>query len=344
MADFVDFLIVGDPHCDGLPSFLPDDLRKNAFRMVVEQAIDYCVQHDIRHMIWLGDVFNGYPPAMDAMRTVIELDQRMHEEGIQLYIIDGNHGFVKKGETSLSLLSSLSRMGKIHAKIYTGDGAVEDVEGVCVAFLPWPHKDVSHLDRPSLVCAHVDRAGAKLANGRVMEGAEDFPLGEHTWVIGHNHTPQNLFVGAPLPLRWGDHNRRRFWHVRMNVNTGRGKRKSVLIDNPYNLEDLYVESDSDLLALDERTENTWTRLLLGRDMLGRSREIQKAYERVVCQPVPHDGQGEGEDGSPAATVPVTVDKETFADHFIESKIQEEGMDEERIKVLRELVQEAKLSV
>lgn len=341
MSVGVEFLVIGDPHKDGEPSFLPDDLRDSAFKQVSDQALSYCLEHGIKRIIWLGDVFHSYPPSLKAQEQVIEIDNELAEHGIQLYIIDGNHGYVRKGHTSLNLLKRLADMRKMNAKIYTSDTTIEEVEGEDVAFMPWPNKDISMLTKPSLIFAHIDKPGAKLANGHVMEGIEDFDMGEHEWIIGHNHTPQPYYCGAPLPLRWGDTNKRRFWHVRFK--NGKAKKRSVLIDNPYNLEDYYANTEEELAVLDTRESNTWTRLFLGGPLLSQSKEIQDKYPRVVCKPVPKkvfiDGNTESnievsEDGNF-----VFMDETQFEKDYLSRKADESGFSSKEKELMNSMLKE-----
>lgn len=341
MSIGVEFLAIGDPHKDGEPSFLPEELRENAFKMVSDQALTYCLEKGIKRIVWLGDVFHSYPPSLKAQEQVVEIDNELAENGIQLYIIDGNHGYVKKGHTSLSLLKCLADMRKLNAKIYTSDTTVEDICGEDVAFMPWPNKDISMLKKPSLIFAHVDKPGAKLANGHVMEGIEEFEMGEHEWIIGHNHTPQPYYCGAPLPLRWGDTNKRRLWHIRFK--DGKAKKKSVLINNPYNLEDHYASVEEDLKPLAERADNTWTRLFLGGELLSQSREIQNKYPRVVCKPIPRqaiisEDVGDEVEVSEEGNF-IFMDEAKFEKDYLARKADENGFSNMQKALMKEMLEE-----
>lgn len=220
---------IGDLHFDKLLNLIPNiNIIINKFlRSLLTQAV--ANKQDVA--ILLGDIFNYMNASEQATRlflkTLVEF-----QDLIDIYVIEGNHGYKRSGTGSLSMLSMLEEFALVNVTFVTQPIA-RIVKGVPLVFLPYPYtsvQDVAKKDYPAfrgmlvdiglseesieqadslgadlescfnnaIGFGHFTRSGSIQDNGTSAKGGSEHikELDCKHYIVGHLHTPQVLGTKA----------------------------------------------------------------------------------------------------------------------------------------------------
>lgn len=196
-------LLVADLHLTANPEH---EYRWRLFDFLEDQ----CHAEQVKTLVILGDLTDAkdYHPASLTNR-VVEQIMRLRKVVPEIFILQGNHDYLKAGESYFDFLSYLP--GVYFASELT---LSELDDGPAVAMLPhtknpakdWAGLDLSHYN---YVFIHQTISGAVASNGQVMEGEQLPDLS--TWgkiYSGDIHVPQVIgpveYVGSPYHVHFGD--------------------------------------------------------------------------------------------------------------------------------------------
>ena len=162
----------------------------------------------------LGDLTDAkdYHPA-GLTNRLVEAITVITWLGVDVYILQGNHDYLRKGHSYFDFLNHIPRVRFISTM--TDDGQAKG-DGPLAFFLPhtrepakdWAGFDFSHY---SYLFMHQTISGAVASNGQEMEGEEmpDFRVkGGPKVYSGDIHVPQVIkgveYVGSPYHVHFGD--------------------------------------------------------------------------------------------------------------------------------------------
>lgn len=192
----------------GLKRFFPVDADKKQFTEVNKIAA-HAMESGIRHIFINGDISDK--PRLDES-TLIELVKFFAAHpGLTFYYILGNHDFAQVGRTAIDVLEVFTQIGALqNLKIYRTP-TIEKIDGVNVAFVPFPYHEAPAHKGPLLIMAHAEKKGAIGDYGQPLKSeslwlkyeAQDFVFS------GHIHTRQQVgknfvFNGAPYAKTFGE--------------------------------------------------------------------------------------------------------------------------------------------
>jgi DNA repair exonuclease SbcCD nuclease subunit len=203
------FLLVADTHHTSNPR---DEYRWGLFPWMRDQV----KRRGIKAVCFLGDLSDAkdFHPSSLVNRMAFEI--RELSQLCRVYMIPGNHEWLKRGEEFWRFLSLVS--DRVHYMTQPSDDPHLDPDGPIVRFLPFtktPAADWAGMhtfEDYDYVFMHQTVKGARASNGDEMEG-EDVPL-EKLLTAGHVfsgdiHVPQSFaknaqYVGSPYHVHFGD--------------------------------------------------------------------------------------------------------------------------------------------
>lgn len=294
MAELV---VIGDLHEEGVPAIVPEPLRSQAVGRVLDQAIAYCREHGVNHLVLLGDLYETPHPAPDSYLPLLG---RAHatRDWLQWHAINGNHDYLDISHNALNHLVKLVGLGLLNNfSIYLQPTAIQ-LDKLRLVFLPWPHKRSPLLVKvpPSLVFAHVPRAGVTSDTGYVFEANEDndWPLGSHFWLLGDVHKAQRgkqyEFPGTPLQTSFFERKTRHFCHVKARPQHAQHGRLTVISEHihivpPYTLHRAAAATVAELEQLTRyNPSEQFVRLVVPPELYSERASITKRFSNVVVVP------------------------------------------------------------
>lgn len=192
LGAMLSFLTIGDLHLDRLASIFTNHLELQFG--LIEQAIQFAISKQIKHVFFLGDIANSPKLSLEAslhlLRFLVKYDKQLN-----LHFILGNHDYNRIGVHSLVLFEYLSKCMFQTVVIHSQPDSMGRVN-----FLPFPHHLA--LSEGSINIAHIERNGAQMDNGFTITNGID-PDG-NWWISGHLHTKQKIgktwYPGTLYPL------------------------------------------------------------------------------------------------------------------------------------------------
>lgn len=185
-------VVTADLHLGGMGRVLQDSINKQITE--IHKVYKYALENGIKHVFIPGDL--SHLPRLDehALISLITLFLT-YDDHINTYYIMGNHDVAHRHSTALDLLKAISEGGMFKRfKVYSTP-ALEKIDGVDVAMIPFPYTEVIKDKRPPLVFAHIETVGALGDNGRPLKTGheDDFKRVPGDFIIsGHLHHHQYL--------------------------------------------------------------------------------------------------------------------------------------------------------
>ncbi len=211
MTSVLRAISTSDWHLQAYERYFPDGSALDRQMNEIKKPYVYAREQGIEHVFMPGDLSDV--PRMDE-RYLIALIAffKSVDDHITTHYIIGNHDHLKVGRTSIDVLNSLVNHGFLkRLKLYYQPKRIK-IEGVPVTFMPFPHTKQPK-DRPSLVFAHVETAGAIGDNGHPVRssGKHNIVRVDGDYMIsGHLHTRQyikssrTLFNGSLTQRNFGE--------------------------------------------------------------------------------------------------------------------------------------------
>jgi len=217
--------ILNDTHCGTRNS--SEIFLNNADDFYSETLFPYLLEHDIKHIVHLGDYFDNRKfinfKALNRNRHSF-LD-KLREYGITMDIIPGNHDVFYKNTNDLNSLKELlgHYMNEVNIVMKP---TVMDFDGFKFGLLPWitpENKDESMDFIANCKCdwlgAHLELGGFDMMRGIQNHGGMDHKIFSRFERVlsGHYHTKSTqdniTYLGTQLELFWSDAHDPKFFHV-----------------------------------------------------------------------------------------------------------------------------------
>lgn len=252
-------IVTSDWHLMGMTKVLrtPTELQIQE----IHKPYAYALEHSIEHMFVPGDVSDV--PKMDDHELIALVTLLLsYDDHINTYYILGNHDVESVRKTSMDVLRVMSENGMFKRFHLFFQPKVLAIDGVNVAFMPFPHVDVPQCRKPPLVFAHIETAGAVGDNGQPLrtkaEGLNRQP-GDFVF-SGHIHQHQVLkakrivFPGSLYQKNFGESLPKGFMEFGAKYSNGELQVRHKFINSRPNfvLENITIreQSDWDLLQAD----------------------------------------------------------------------------------------------
>lgn len=87
------------------------DLIGNATRRALVRVIDLCLDEQVDALLLAGDLYDGDQTSMKTARFLAEQLRRLHEAGIRVFVIRGNHDALSRISKELTLPDSVKLFG-----------------------------------------------------------------------------------------------------------------------------------------------------------------------------------------------------------------------------------------
>jgi DNA repair exonuclease SbcCD nuclease subunit len=258
MSKYLHFLAASDFHVGGMLKVLVDPLKWQIRE--INKVYQYALANSIKHLFVPGDL--SHTPTLTYEELVALLTLLLTYDGsINTYYSLGNHDVESVKKSSMDLLKVLADSGFFKTfKVYKQPEVVK-IDGVNVAFLPFPHLKVPESSKPPLVFAHIDTEGAIGDNGRPLKGGHDSELirqpGDYI-ISGHLHKHQLLkkkrilYVGSLYQTNFGESFPKGFLECKAKYVDGKLKVKYEQINNnqDFILDTKIISSNEDWDSLD----------------------------------------------------------------------------------------------
>ena len=277
-----------DWHLDGgLVRFFPLTALEKQFAEL-EKIFVYAVENDIHHIFMPGDLSDKARLSEATFIALVALLMK-YDRYITFYYSLGNHDVAHVGKTSLDVLKVFADAGAFKNVHLFTTPEVMDIDGVDVAFVPFPHTKAPKTDRPKLVFAHVEEAGAmgdygvplKHATMKLLRDKRDYVFS------GHLHTHQILkaarmaYNGAPYQKTFGESPNKGFIEFQSKYQDGKILVKQNFVDNKpgFRLDTLKIEASEDWDKL-EKGEHVFYRVYLGEGVVA-PKNITMEFPNIV---------------------------------------------------------------
>ena len=172
------------------------ELIGNATRGAFVRVVDLCLEEQVDALLLAGDLYDGDQTSMKTARFLAEQLRRLHEAGIRVFIIRGNHDALSRITRELTFPDTVKLFGG-RADIVTVERADSAfpvaIHGVSFA---QPHAAESLLPRyrgptegaVNIALMHTSLAGASGHDPYApCSVAELQAAGFHYWALGHVH-------------------------------------------------------------------------------------------------------------------------------------------------------------
>ena len=253
--------ILNDTHCGIRNS--SDVFLDYAEQFYSDVFFPYCVEHNIRHIVHLGDYYDNRKfinfRALNRNRN--HFLKPLRDLGITMDIICGNHDTYYKNTNDLNSLKELlgHYMNEVHI---VHKPTVMDYDGLNMALIPWicPENEKETLefikgcDAP-IVGGHFELTGFEMAKGIENKHGMDATLFNRFEMVlsGHFHTKSSKdnihYLGSQMEFFWNDAHDKKYFHV-LDTET----RELTAVNNPLTLFNRIYYNDVETDYLNYSTE------------------------------------------------------------------------------------------
>jgi len=259
-----------------------------------KQFFPYCVKHDIKHIIHLGDVFDTRRhvtvKTLNYIRT--KFVATMEAAGITMHVIPGNHDVAYKNTNDLSAVSEylFCFPNSIHVHM---SPVVLNFDGLDVALVPWitdSNRDECinfiNTSPAHILMGHFEISGFKyIANSSIKShGLAADAFSRYDMVLsGHYHTKSSrgniTYCGSQYQFNWSDVDDKKYFHV-LNTET----RALHAVQNKHKLFYKFYYDDALQIDLDnpefKRIKGCYVRVIVvkKRDYLAFDKYIDRLKE------------------------------------------------------------------
>ena len=172
------------------------DLIGNATRRAFVGIVDLCLDEQVDALLLSGDLYDGEQTSMKTARFLADQTHRLHEAGVRVFVIRGNHDALSKITRELTLPDSVTIFGGRASAVALerGRGAVPvTIHGISFA---QPHAPESLLarfrppvaDTLNIGLLHTSLGGADGHDPYApCEMADLQRAGFRYWALGHIH-------------------------------------------------------------------------------------------------------------------------------------------------------------
>tara|TARA_R110002167_G_scaffold13992_1_gene57252 strand:+ start:7429 stop:8490 length:1062 start_codon:yes stop_codon:yes gene_type:complete len=193
-----------------------------------EVFFPYCVEHNIKEVLHLGDFFDhrkyvNYKVLEHAYEAFIS---KLYEYDMTMDIIPGNHDVYYKNTNTLNSLTQV--LGQYSDRIHIHmDPIDKDFDGLSIGFLPWMTQD-NHdqcmefiaKSKSSILVSHLELKGFEMGKGLPVasHGLNTSLFSRYEMVLsGHYHTKSTkdniCYLGTQMELTWSDAGDPKYFHT-----------------------------------------------------------------------------------------------------------------------------------
>ena len=285
--------ILNDTHCGIRNS--SDIFIDNAEKFYTDVFFPYCVEHNIRHIVHLGDYYDNRKfinfRALNRNRN--HFLKPLRDLGITMDIICGNHDTYYKNTNDLNSLKELlghymNEVNIIHKP------TVMDYDGLKMALIPWlcPENEKESIDfiqscKADIVGGHFDIIGYEMLKGIKCEHGLDRSLFKRFEMVmsGHFHTKSSQdnihYLGSQMEFFWNDAHDNKYFHV-LDTET----RELNAIRNPHTLfhRIYYDDSKHEYMDYDlDQVENKFVKIVVinKNDLFTFDRFVDRIQNRKI---------------------------------------------------------------
>jgi len=245
--------ILNDTHCGIRNS--SDVFLDNAEKFYSDVFFPYLVEHNIRHIVHLGDYYDNrkFINFRALNRNRHHFLKPLRDLGITMDVICGNHDTCYKNTNELNSLKELlgHYMNEVHI---VHKPTVMDYDGLQMALVPWicAENESDNIDfiqncKADIVGGHFDIIGYEMMKGIKCEHGLDRSLFKRFEMVmsGHFHTKSSQdnihYLGSQMEFFWNDAHDKKYFHV-LDTET----RELTAIHNPHTLHHRIYYDDSQM--------------------------------------------------------------------------------------------------
>ncbi|WID99669.1 DNA repair exonuclease (plasmid) [Bosea vestrisii] len=172
------------------------DLIGNATRRAFVRLVDLCLDEQVDALLLAGDLYDGDQTSMKTARFLAEQLRRLHEAGIRVFVIRGNHDALSRITKELSLPDSVKLFGgraEVIAIDRSGDQFPVAIHGLSFAQPHAPESLIGRYKPPvegavNIGLMHTSLAGAAGHDVYAPCSLADLQgTGFRYWALGHVH-------------------------------------------------------------------------------------------------------------------------------------------------------------
>lgn len=184
------------------------DMIGNATRQAFVAIVDLCLDEQVDALLLAGDLHDGEQTSMKTARFLAEQMRRLHDAGIGVYVIRGNHDAMSKITRELSFPETVKVFGG-RAETVSASGAGGMPIAIHGMSFAQPHAPESLLPRYgapvdgaiNIGIMHTSLAGAAGHDLYAPCNVSDLQrAGYHYWALGHVHKRSVVEDGCAIVM------------------------------------------------------------------------------------------------------------------------------------------------
>ena len=335
-----------DWHLDGgLTRFFPlKAMEKQLFE--IEKIFKYAVENDIRHIFMPGDLSDKARISETTFIALVTLLMR-YDKHLSFYYSLGNHDMAMVGKTSMDVLKVFADSGVFKNVHLFSTPEVMEIDGIDVAFVPFPHKEAPKTKRPKLIFAHVEETGAMGDYGTPLKSAGmKLQRSERDYTIsGHLHTYQVLkkqrilYNGAPYQKTFGESPNKGFIHFYAKYSVDELLVKHEFVNNrpQFRLDTLKIESSEDWQKI-EAGEHVFYRVYLGEGVVAPKNIVREFPNIIQINGTTYRGKAVVEDKVDAKSIPKITPTTGLVDFLTRFELSKTEV-KRAVGIVKEAIQE-----
>ena len=195
-----------------------------AFQMYQKQCwewfFDYIDEHDIKHVIHLGDIYDRrkFVNFVSAKRLREDFLNPLEERGVETHIIQGNHDSYYKDTHEVNALDELVAGRYKYIKTYSVPEVI-NIDGLDIQIMPWITTsnydlamDAIQHPRAEILMGHLELNGFTMHKGLISDHGMDSSIFDKFDRVysGHYHHRSKSgnvsYIGAFAEYNWHDYN------------------------------------------------------------------------------------------------------------------------------------------
>jgi len=216
--------ILNDTHCGVRGDMI--EMSNYQGRFYNEVFFPYLDEHDIKHIIHMGDYFDRrkYINFASMKANIKHFIEPMTERGITMDLVIGNHDTYYKNTNDVNA-PELLLYNQPNVSVYS-ECEVKEYDGFSIALVPWINSD-NYADSveflrsapASVAMGHFEIEGALMMPGMTCQhGLDHSYLKRFDKVYsGHFHQKSEVknihYVGSQMEFTWSDYNDKKYFHI-----------------------------------------------------------------------------------------------------------------------------------
>lgn len=222
-----------------------------------EVFFPYLIENDIKTVLHLGDICDRrkYINFVTAKHLEEDFMKPLHDNGIDMHLIVGNHDTYFKNTNSVNGVGQLYRNSVYdNVHIYENEPVELQLGSTKVMMAPWicadnyevSMKKIEDTDA-SVLLGHLEVVGYEMMRGQLCDHGFDKKVFRKFDAVysGHFHHPSDhdniTYLGAPYEMNWSDYDGVRGFHV-FDTET----REMTRIQNPFRMFHKISYDDTDM--------------------------------------------------------------------------------------------------